>query len=93
MFTYFLNSFESLHLVELSQLLNQYQDKVLALGEIGLDTHIDVDWQLQLQVFEQQLLIAEEHMLPVILHHRNSHNFTKLTKFHKTQTQKTIDSC
>ena len=71
---YFLNSFESLHLVELSQLLNQYQDKVLALGEIGLDTHIDVDWQLQLQVFEQQLLIAEEHMLPVILHHRNSHN-------------------
>ena len=71
---YFLNSFESLHLVELSKLLNQYQDRVLAVGEIGLDTHIDVDWKLQLQVFEQQLLIAEEHMLPVILHHRNSHN-------------------
>ena len=32
------------------------------------------DWKMQLQVFEQQLLIAEEHMLPVILHHRNSHN-------------------
>ena len=71
---YFLKSFESLHLVQLSQLLNQYQDKVLAVGEIGLDTHIDVDWKLQLQVFEQQLLIAEEQMLPVILHHRNSHN-------------------
>lgn len=71
---YFLKSFESLHLVELSQLLNKYQDKVLAVGEIGLDTHIDVDWNLQLQVFEQQLLIAEERMLPVILHHRNSHN-------------------
>ena len=71
---YFLKSFESLHLVELSQLLNQFQDKVLAVGEIGLDTHIDVDWKLQLQVFEQQLLIAEERMLPVILHHRNSHN-------------------
>ena len=71
---YFLKSFESLHLVELSQLLNKYQDKVLAVGEIGLDTHIDVDWKLQLQVFEQQLLIAEERMLPVILHHRNSHN-------------------
>jgi TatD DNase family protein len=61
-------------LVQLSQLLNQHQDKVLAVGEIGLDTHIDVDWKMQLQVFEQQLLIAEEHMLPVILHHRNSHN-------------------
>ena len=71
---YFLKSFESLHFVELSQLLNQFQDKVLAVGEIGLDTHIDVDWKLQLQVFEQQLLIAEERMLPVILHHRNSHN-------------------
>jgi TatD DNase family protein len=71
---YFLNNFESLHLVELSRLLNQYQDSVGAVGEIGLDIHIDVDWKLQLQVFEQQLLIAEEHMLPVILHHRNSHN-------------------
>ena len=71
---YFLNCFEPLHLVELSQLLNQYQDKVLAVGEIGLDSRIDVDWKLQLQVFEQQLLIAQEHMLPVILHHRNSHN-------------------
>jgi TatD DNase family protein len=71
---YFLNNFESLHLVELSRLLNQYQDSVVAVGEIGLDSHIDVDWKLQLQVFEQQLLIAEEHMLPVILHHRNSHN-------------------
>jgi TatD DNase family protein len=71
---YFLNSFEPLHLVELSQLLNQYQDKILAVGEIGLDSRIDVDWKLQLQVFEQQLLIAQEHMLPVILHHRNSHN-------------------
>lgn len=71
---YFLNRFESVHLVELSHLLNRFQNKVLAVGEIGLDTHIDVDWKLQLQVFEQQLLIAEEHMLPVILHHRNSHN-------------------
>jgi TatD DNase family protein len=71
---YFLDRFESVHLVQLSHLLNQFQNNVLAVGEIGLDTHIDVDWNLQLQVFEQQLLIAEEHMLPVILHHRNSHN-------------------
>jgi TatD DNase family protein len=71
---YFLNRFEPAHLVELANLLNQYQNKVLALGEIGLDTHIDVDWKIQIQVFEQQLMIAKEHMLPVILHHRNSHN-------------------
>jgi TatD DNase family protein len=71
---YFLNSFEPIHLVQLSHLLNHYQDKVVAVGEIGLDAHNDLDWKLQLQVFEQQLLIAEEHLLPVILHHRNSHN-------------------
>ncbi len=71
---YFLNSFEPAHLVKLTHLLNQYQNKVLALGEIGLDTHIDVDWELQIHMFEQQLTIAKEHMLPIILHHRNSHN-------------------
>jgi TatD DNase family protein len=82
---YFLSNFEPSHLVKLTNLLNQYQHQVLALGEIGLDTHIDVDWKLQKQVFKQQLTIAKEHMLPVILHHRNSHNelirILKATKF------------
>jgi TatD DNase family protein len=80
---YFLNSFEPAHLVSLSQLLEQHQNKVLALGEIGLDKHIEVDWQLQIQVFTQQLVIAKEHLLPVILHHRNSHN--ELIQILKTQ--------
>lgn len=71
---YFLNSFEPKHLVKLTDLLNQYQNKVVALGEIGLDTHIDIDWEVQIQIFEQQLTMAKEFMLPVILHHRNSHN-------------------
>lgn len=71
---YFLNRFDPVHLVKLSHFLNQYKNQVLALGEIGLDAHINVDWDLQIQIFERQLAIAEEHMLPVILHHRNSHN-------------------
>ena len=82
---YFLRRFEFSHLVKLTNLLNQYQNSVVALGEIGLDAHIDVDWTLQVQVFEQQLTIAKEHSLPVILHHRNSHNqllqILKATKF------------
>ena len=82
---FFLNSFEPEHLAELSNLLYQHQDKTLALGEIGLDGHVDVDWKLQVQVFEQQLMIAKEHQLPVILHHRNSHNelirILKINKF------------
>lgn len=82
---YFLTRFEPGHFVTLIALLKQHQKDVLALGEIGLDRHIDVEWQLQRQVFEQQLLIAEEHKLPVILHHRNSHNelirILKIMKF------------
>jgi TatD DNase family protein len=84
---YFLNHFEPAHLVTLTKLLEQYQSKVLALGEIGLDTHIEVDWELQKQVFEQQLMMATERTLPVILHHRNSHNelirILKTTKFNQ----------
>jgi TatD DNase family protein len=84
---YFLESFEPAHLVKLTNLLNQYQSSVLALGEIGLDAHIDIDWKLQVQIFEQQLIIAKEHVLPVILHHRNSHNqlirILKATKFNQ----------
>ncbi|MEP1447077.1 MAG: TatD family hydrolase [Paraglaciecola sp.] len=71
---YFLNQFTPSDLIELKRLLEQHTNKVVALGEIGLDTHIDVDWQLQKQVFEQQLIIAKNQMLPVILHHRKSHN-------------------
>jgi TatD DNase family protein len=71
---YFLDSFEPIHLVLLTNLLNKYHNKVLGLGEIGLDSHIDVDWKLQLYVFEQQLMIAKNLALPIILHHRNTHN-------------------
>ena len=71
---YFLNSFEPNHLIHLTNLLDQYQNKVLGLGEIGLDGYIDIDWKLQLYVFEQQLMIAKDLELPIILHHRNSHN-------------------
>lgn len=82
---YFLSRFESTHLLQLSNLINQYQHNVVALGEIGLDAHIDVDWQLQKHVFEQQVVLANESLLPIILHHRNSHNdlirILKTTKF------------
>lgn len=84
---YFLSQFTPSDLVELTRLLEQHSNKVVALGEIGLDTHIDVDWQLQKHVFEQQLTIAKNQLLPVILHHRNSHNelirILKASKFNR----------
>lgn len=48
--------------------------RVCAIGEIGLDYHYDFSpRELQRQVFEQQLQLAAELGLPVIIHDRESH--------------------
>jgi TatD DNase family protein len=58
----------------LSEYLQTYRNQIVALGEIGLDKAIDVDVNLQLQVFKSQLAIASDFNLPIIVHHRHSHN-------------------
>lgn len=40
----------------------------LAVGECGLDKRIEVPMELQLLVFEKQLLLAQKHQKPVVLH-------------------------
>ena len=40
----------------------------IALGECGLDKRIETPLELQQQVFEQQLAVAEEFSKPVIIH-------------------------
>ncbi len=51
--------------------------KVVALGEIGLDYHWDVSQkERQKSIFDAQLSIAEELMLPVIIHDREAHGDT-----------------
>ena len=40
----------------------------LAIGECGLDKRIEVPFDLQKVVFERQLLLAENHRKPVIIH-------------------------
>lgn len=69
---YFLNDYSPEDITQLSNLMSQHP--VVGVGEIGLDFAIDVDESLQIQVFEQQLKIAADFDLPVILHHRKSHN-------------------
>jgi TatD DNase family protein len=39
-----------------------------AIGECGLDRNIDVDFELQTQVFTQQIQLAESLQKPVIIH-------------------------
>ena len=48
-------------------------DKIVALGEIGLDYHYDnTDKLLQKDVFKKQLQIAKKHNKPIIVHSRDS---------------------
>ena len=48
--------------------------KVVAIGEIGLDYHYDLEWKdIQQKVFEEQLVLAEEQNLPVVIHDREAH--------------------
>ena len=48
--------------------------KVVAIGEIGLDYHYDLEWKdIQLDVMEKQLRLAGELDLPVVIHDRDAH--------------------
>lgn len=53
------------------------QEKVIAIGEIGLDFHYEfAPRDIQLKRFEEQLDLAVEVDLPVIIHDREAHDET-----------------
>lgn len=59
-------------LSELQKLLAH--DKVVALGEIGLDYHYeDIDKEKQMSFFRAQMQMAKELDIPVIIHDRDAH--------------------
>ncbi|MBO7171072.1 MAG: TatD family hydrolase [Clostridia bacterium] len=61
-------------LSELEQLLKVPENKIVALGEIGLDYHfLPFDKELQLSVFHAQMEMAERLSLPVVIHDREAH--------------------
>lgn len=43
-------------------------EKCLAVGECGLDKKIEIDFDLQIRVFEMQLQLAEKYKKPVVIH-------------------------
>ena len=52
-------------------------DEIVAIGEIGLDYYYSEDTKdKQLEVFEKQLILAEEYNKPVIIHTRNAFDDT-----------------
>lgn len=48
-----------------------YDNKIIAIGEIGLDYHYDNDRELQKCVFRKQLELAQKYNIPVIIHSRD----------------------
>lgn len=58
----------------LSPLFEEPENKLVALGEIGLDYHYTpFDKSRQKAFFETQMAFAEKHALPVIIHDREAH--------------------
>ncbi len=59
------------YLVKIAEMLKH--EKAVALGEIGLDYHWDIEKNLQHRVFEEQLKLAKELDVPVVIHDREAH--------------------
>lgn len=47
-------------------------EKVVSIGEIGLDYHYDIPKEPQIELFKAQMSLAEELHLPVIIHSREA---------------------
>ena len=61
-------------IAEIRSLILDKTNKCVALGEIGLDYHYpETDKEKQMQYFEEQMLLAEELSIPVVIHDRDSH--------------------
>lgn len=53
------------------------KEKIVAIGEIGLDYHYDFSpREKQIEIFERQVILANELGLPVIVHDREAHEDT-----------------
>ncbi len=65
------------------------EDKLVAVGEIGLDLYWkEISLDRQLPVFENMLKIADEKNLPVVIHNRDAHR--EMRQFFKDHGIKTL---
>ncbi len=84
----FMDEHQPQHLAKLQQQIEQ--SNPVAVGEIGLDFFVEGhNKQAQIELFEQQLLIAQQYDLPVILHIRKAYD-QALQLLKKYQIQKGI---
>lgn len=55
---------------------NKIKNKIVAIGEIGLDYHYDTDKDIQKHAFIEQIKIANKYDLPITIHTREAVNDT-----------------
>jgi TatD DNase family protein len=75
---WFLNELNSNSLADLETLLVLRLSEIVAVGEVGIDgviakEHNNINQQLA--IFEGQLQLAKKYQLPIIIHHRRSHQY------------------
>ena len=71
------NEINDLDLLKLEQNIIDNREKVVGIGEIGLDYHYTKEnKQEQIDLFEKQLFIAKKYNLPVVVHSRDAINDT-----------------
>ncbi len=70
---YFLDEHKDAHLAQLFDFAKANKKQLVAIGECGLDRSID-DLEKQTNLFEQHITLANELKLPLIVHHRQSHD-------------------
>ncbi len=76
----FISLGEGLDIEYYQNLINEYKDEIIAIGEIGLDLyHLPPNYELkqvlqkQIQAFTDQVSLAKNNHLPVIIHVRQAH--------------------
>lgn len=70
---YFLAEYQPSHLAAITEFAEQHRSQLIAIGECGIDRSID-DLALQTQIFEHHITLANQLELPLIVHHRQSHD-------------------
>lgn len=78
---YFSSGIHPMHAVEAELNTEIFRNpRCLAVGECGLDKHIDVPLPDQLEIFEKQIAFSEAVKLPLILHCVKAWNETEQTR-------------
>ena len=67
--------------------------RIVAIGEIGLDYHYDIDKKLQYEAFSKQINMANKYDLPVVIHTREAVMDTLTMLKEKTVNNKGVFHC